>query len=80
MRAAIERCCADLRYLPPCSPDLNPIKMAYSKLKALLRKAKARTVIALWHAIAEANQQITRKDSLGYLFVQFVHKPPCDSV
>jgi len=66
VRAAIERCGAELRYLPPYSPDLNPIEMAYSKLKALLRKAKARTIEALWNAIAVAIQQITRQDSRGY--------------
>ena len=38
-------------YLPPYSPDCNPIEMAFSKLKALLRKAAARTVDDLWDAI-----------------------------
>ena len=38
-------------FLPPYSPDLNPIEMAFSKLKAHLRKAKARTINALWRAI-----------------------------
>lgn len=66
VRAAIERCGAGLRYLPPYSPDLNPIEMAYSKLKALLKKAAARTLSALWEAIAEAIQQITRQDCLGF--------------
>ena len=37
-------------FLPPCSPDLNPTEMAFSKLKALLRKAAARTYDALWQA------------------------------
>lgn len=40
-------------FLPPYSPDLNPIEMAFSKLKAHLRKAKARTIEALWHAIGD---------------------------
>jgi transposase len=66
VRAAIERREAELRYLPPFSPDLNPIEMAYSKLKALLKKAAARTVEALWQAIADAIHQITRPDALGY--------------
>jgi transposase len=66
VRTAIERCGAELRYLPPYSPDLNPIEMAYSKLKALLKKAAARTVATLWAAIADAIAQITRQDSLGY--------------
>jgi transposase len=40
-------------FLPPYSPDLNPIEMAFSKLKAHLRKAKARTIDALWRAIGD---------------------------
>jgi len=39
--------------LPPYSPDLNPIEMAFSKLKAHLRKEKARTIEALWNAIGD---------------------------
>lgn len=42
-----------LLFLPPCSPDLNPIEMAFSKLKAHLRKIAARTINALWNAIGE---------------------------
>ena len=57
---------AEVRYLPPYSPDLNPIEMAYSKLKALLKKAAARTMSSLWEAIAEAIQQITRQDCRGF--------------
>lgn len=38
-------------FLPPYSSDLNPIKMAFAKLKAHLRKAKARTIDALWQAV-----------------------------
>jgi transposase len=66
VRAAIEGRGAALQYLPPYSPDLNPIEMAYSKLKALLKKAAARTVEALWQAIADAIQQITRPDCRGF--------------
>ena len=47
VRRAIEAAGADLRYLPPTSPDLNPIENAFSKLKAILRKAAARTVDGL---------------------------------
>ena len=54
IRQAIEAAGAHLLYLPPYSPDFNPIEMAFSKLKALLRKAAARTVDDLWEAIAEA--------------------------
>lgn len=51
VRAAIEAAGAQLRFLPPYSPDLNPIEMAFAKLKALLRKAAERTVEALWDRI-----------------------------
>ena len=47
-RAAIEAAGATLLYLPPYSPDFNPIENAFAKLKALLRKAAERTVGALW--------------------------------
>ena len=40
-------------YLPPYSPDLNPIEQAFAKLKALLRKAAERTVDGLWNAIGK---------------------------
>ena len=51
VRALIEAAGATLRYLPPYSPDFNPIEKAFAKLKALLRKEAARTVEALWSAI-----------------------------
>jgi transposase len=52
VRAAIEAAGAKLLYLPPYSPDFNPIENAFSKLKALLRKAAERSVDGLWAAIA----------------------------
>lgn len=51
VRKLIEAAGAQLRYLPPYSPDLNPIENAFSKLKALLRKAAERTVDGLWTKI-----------------------------
>ena len=51
VRQVIEAARAELRYLPPYSPDFNPIEMAFAKLKALLRKAAERTVEGLWSAI-----------------------------
>ena len=45
---------ARLLFLPPYSPDLNPIENAFAKLKALLRKAAARNIDQLWTAIADA--------------------------
>ena len=54
IRVDIEAVVAQLMYLPPYSPDLNPIEMAFAKLKAALRKAAARSLEALWTAIADA--------------------------
>lgn len=54
IRVAIEATGATLRYLPPYSPDFNPIENAFAKLKAILRKAAARSVDNLWAAIADA--------------------------
>lgn len=51
VKDAIEAVGASLRYLPPYSPDLNPIENVFSKLKSLLRKAAHRTVDALWNEI-----------------------------
>lgn len=53
IREAIEAAGASLMYLPPYSPDLNPIEQVFSKLKALLRKAAARSIDALWAAIGQ---------------------------
>jgi transposase len=52
-REAIEKAGARLLFLPPYSPDFNPIEMAFSKLKALLRKAAARSVDDLWSVVAD---------------------------
>jgi len=54
VREAIEKVGAQLMFLPPYSPDFNPIEMAFSKLKALLRKAAARTVDDLWTIVADS--------------------------
>jgi transposase len=59
VRAAIEASGARLLYLPPYSPDFNPIENAFSKLKALLRKAAERTVERLWAAIGELLVEFT---------------------
>ncbi len=52
VREAIEAAGAMLLYLPPYSPDFNPIEQLFAKLKALLRKAAERSVNALWNRIA----------------------------
>ncbi len=62
VREAIEAAGAALRFLPPYSPDFNPIEMAFSKLKAFLRKAAARTIDDLRVAIANALDTITPSD------------------
>jgi transposase len=54
IKEAIEGAGAELRYLPSYSPDLNPIEQLFAKIKALLRKAAARTFEALIAAIADA--------------------------
>lgn len=65
VRAAIEAVGAELRYLPPYSPDLNPIEQIFAKLKALLRKAAARTVDTLWKAIANLIPTVTANEALN---------------
>lgn len=67
VRAAIEARGAILLYLPPYSPDLNPIEMAFAKLKTLLRKAAARTRDSLWDAIAEVLSAFTPDECANYL-------------
>jgi transposase len=62
VRQAIEAAGAELRFLPPYSPDFNPIEMAFSKLKAFLKKTAARTVDDLWHAIAQGIDTFTPTD------------------
>ena len=56
----------ELRYLPPYSPDFNPIEMMWAKVKAFLRSAKARTQEELWEAITAALSQISPTDTQGY--------------
>ncbi len=66
IREAIEKARATLRYLPKYSPDLNPIEMSYSKFKALMRKAAARTVPALNRAIRSFIPQISPQECANY--------------
>ena len=58
VRALIEAAGASLLFLPPYSPDFNPIENAFAKLKALLRKAAERTVDGLWAAIGRARRHL----------------------
>lgn len=67
VREAIETAGAELRYLPPYSPDLNPIEQMFAKLKALLRKIAARSVEALWTAIGDLVDTFAPDECRNYL-------------
>jgi transposase len=66
VRAAIEAAGAKLLYLPPYSPDFNPIENAFSKLKALLRAAAERTIEGLWSAIGRCLALFTPHECANY--------------
>lgn len=66
VRVLIERAGCRLLFLPPYSPDMNPIEQAWSKLKALLRSVGARTTAALHDALAGVVDAITPDDARGY--------------
>jgi len=66
VRKAVEAAGAELRFLPPYSPDLNPIEMAFSKFKAFLKKTAARTKDDLWDAIAQAIETFTPTECQNY--------------
>lgn len=66
IRAAIEAAGASLLYLPPYSPDFNPIENAFAKLKAMLRKAAARTVDGLWSVIGRSIDSFTPTECTNY--------------
>lgn len=66
VREAIEAVGATLRYLPPYSPDLNPIEHMWSKVKGTLRSIGARTVDALRDAIGTALETVTPGDCRGF--------------
>jgi transposase len=66
VKTMIESAGAQLRFLPPYSPDLNPIEKMWSLIKAILRTLKARTEEALINAIAEALEAVTASDAKGW--------------
>ncbi len=66
IREAVEATGATLRYLPPYSPDFNPIENAFSKLKAMLRARAERTVDALWTAVGEVITLFTPAECANY--------------
>ena len=67
VRRAIEDAGATLLFLPPYSPDLNPIEQVFAKLKALLRKAAERTVEATWQRIGSLLTRFTPQECANYI-------------
>lgn len=66
VREAIEHAGAELRYLPPYSPDFNPIEMAFSKLKSVMRSKAERTVEALWNTLGSAIELFEPDECANY--------------
>lgn len=66
VREAVEARGASLLYLPPYSPDLNPIEQSFAKLKALIRKAAARGRDALWNAIGRFLSRFAPQECANY--------------
>ena len=67
MRRAIRAAGARLFFLPPYSPDLNPIEQVFAKLKTLLRKAGERTVEATWRRIGSLLGAFTPQECANYV-------------
>src|SRR5262249_6478911 len=67
VRAALGRCRIAYLYLPPYSPDLNPIEQAFSKLKRLVRGAGERTVEGVWSALGRLIDPFTPAECRNYL-------------
>ena len=67
VRTTIEAAGATLLYLPPYSPDLNPIEQVFAKLKALLRKAAKRSITDLWMQIGQLLDAFSAKECSNYL-------------
>ncbi len=63
----VEACGAKLLFLPPYSPDLNPIEMLFSKLKTLLRKAERRTRDTLWTIIGDLLKEFSAEECANYI-------------
>ena len=66
VRELVEERGAQLLYLPPYSPDLNPIEEAFAKIKSLLRKAEARTREASVEAMGQAISAVSARDAQGF--------------
>ena len=66
VRSAIEGAGATLLFLPPYSPDLNPIEQVFAKLKAMLRKAATRSLDALWTAVGSLLNRFSARECARY--------------
>ncbi len=66
LRELIEQTGARVEYLPPYSPDLNPIEKMWSKVKGILKKLKCRSEEKLFEGIAEALSKVSKSDALGW--------------
>lgn len=64
--ALIQSAQAELVYLPPYSPDLNPIELAFSKIKQALRSLSLRTVDAMWSTMQSVLDRVTDEDAKGF--------------
>lgn len=67
IREAIEAAGATLMYIPPYSPDLNPIEMVFAKIKSVLRKKALRTVEALWKELGKITDCVSPTECRNYL-------------
>ena len=67
IRRLIEDAGAELEYLPPYSPDLNPIELVFSKLKRLLRRAGERTVDGLWGLLGRVHEKFPTDECRRYI-------------
>ena len=67
MHRAIEAAGAQVRYLPPYSPDMNPIEQVFAKLKTLLRKAAARTRESLWKTVGSLLDSFCPAECANYI-------------
>ena len=75
IRELIEGRGCELLYLPPYSPDLNPIEDAFSKIKGFLRRAEARCREALVEAMGKALSVVSTQDARGYFEHCGYHQP-----
>jgi transposase len=66
VRKLVEGAGASVLFLPPYSPDFNPIEEAFSKIKAILRRVEARTQQTLMEAIGQALDAVSQRDALGW--------------